>query len=124
MTDKQKEAAKVEREVRNNRVEQGQQAEVSENARHMSQLRQERENARVAADKAKLEEGANTSLLNIGVGSQSSMADYIAVHESSEVPLVEISHPQADGNVYQGRYSGIRTVKGAPRAMWSDGRHT
>jgi hypothetical protein len=35
--------------------------------------------------------------------------------------LTLVSHPDADGTVYQGRYSGIRTINGPCAVTYSDG---
>lgn len=51
------------------------------------------------------------------------LAEYVAGHEDKAQPHVVtlISHPDADGTVFQGRYSGIRTAKGKLFAVYSDG---
>lgn len=48
--------------------------------------------------------------------------EYIKTKERDGAVLVEVSHPDAaDGDVFQGVYSGIRLKKGAPSATYSDG---
>lgn len=40
------------------------------------------------------------------------------------VVLVHVSHPAASGDVFHGKYSGVRTSPGPLRAQWSDGTTT
>lgn len=50
------------------------------------------------------------------------LADLIASKERADVPLVEVTHPEAeDGGFYQSKFSGIRLKKGPCRVMYSDG---
>ena len=49
------------------------------------------------------------------------LADFIKRNERDDVVLVEVHHPEADGRLYPGRFSGIRTEKGEPFAKWADG---
>lgn len=53
------------------------------------------------------------------------LRDYIREQEDAAealgVVLTHISHPDASGEIMQGRYSGIRTSEGNPAATYSDG---
>lgn len=51
------------------------------------------------------------------------LAGFIAAAEDarSDVVLTLVSHPDADGAVFQGRYSGIRTIQGPVAVTYSDG---
>lgn len=51
-----------------------------------------------------------------------SLQEFIASKERADVPLVEVTHPEADdGGFYQSKFSGIRLKKGDCRVMYSDG---
>jgi hypothetical protein len=51
-----------------------------------------------------------------------SLHDFIASKERADVPLVEVTHPEAeDGGFFSSRFSGIRLKKGECRVMYSDG---
>jgi hypothetical protein len=56
------------------------------------------------------------------------LAGYVASLEGNRmhegVVLVLVSHPDASGEVFPGKYSGVRTVTGPVWAMWSDGTKT
>lgn len=53
------------------------------------------------------------------------LRDYIREHEDAAealgVVVAQITHPDAPGDVMQGRYSGIRATEGNPSATYSDG---
>lgn len=50
-----------------------------------------------------------------------SLEAFIAGLEKDLPVLVEVSHPDADCELFQGRYSGIRVVRGPLMATYSDG---
>ena len=51
-----------------------------------------------------------------------SLQEFIASKERADVPLVEVTHPEADdGGFFHSKFSGIRLKKGDCRVMYSDG---
>lgn len=54
-----------------------------------------------------------------------SINDYIKAKERDGAVLVAVHHPAAsDGDVFQGKYSGVRLFKGPFKAQYSDGTST
>lgn len=63
---------------------------------------------------------------NVAIKHDISLAEYAAAEESEafkhDLVVVSISHPQAtDGDIYQGRFAGIRLVKGDIGRVLSNG---
>lgn len=63
---------------------------------------------------------------NVAIKHDVSLAEYAAAEESDafarDLVVVSISHPQAtDGDIYQGRFAGIRLVKGDIGRVLSNG---
>lgn len=56
------------------------------------------------------------------------LAEFIAALEGRRIAegivLVHVSHPDATGELFQSKFSGVRTSQGPIRAMWSDGTTT
>jgi hypothetical protein len=52
------------------------------------------------------------------------VAEFIKAHERDENVLVAVWHPDADGGIHQGIFSGIRLNRGPLAAQYSDGSKT
>ena len=85
---------------------------------------QAREGRRNAAEQGNEAESPVVAVVAPAV-SVASLPEFIASIEGLRVAdgvvLAHVSHPQAVGDVFDGRYSGIRTTQGPVSAKWSDG---
>jgi hypothetical protein len=52
------------------------------------------------------------------------VAEFIKAHERDDNVLVAVWHPDADGGIHQGIFSGIRLNRGPLAAQYSDGSKT